>query len=156
VEALLGEGFCGSGFYGTLLAIHEKQGRIDSAELGRRINARLESSAGQEEEAAAFMAGVFFVGRDVVFTEEEILKEIDKVVAFMDDDSFLTALPHFRYAFTSFLPAETDRLGKMVAALYDMAPEEIRRGELVTQEELVLALTADKKAEAALEKWGLL
>jgi hypothetical protein len=165
VESILNEGFCNSRFYGTLLAVYEKQGRIETEEFSRRINARLASSlsalsegTGDGEpgrEAASFIAGVFLVGRDILFTEPRILAEIDRVVSAMDDEGFLAVLPYFRHAFTAFLPAETDRLGRMAAGLHGLKAEEVPGAELVSREELALGMLADKKAAAAMEFWGL-
>jgi hypothetical protein len=161
VEEILDGGFCNSRFYGALLAIHEKQGRINSAELGRRINARLASSiagGGADtggEETASFIAGVFLVGRDILFAEPDILKEIDKIVSMLDDEAFLAALPHFRYAFTSFLPQETGRLGHMVADLYHLDGDTFAMGERVSEQDLKLGMMLDKKAAEAMSAWGL-
>jgi hypothetical protein len=156
VEAILNEGFCNSRFYGALLAIHEKQGRIDMAELAQRINARLVSSADSPDEAASFIGGVFLLGRDALFAGRRILEEIDRVIAGMDDDEFLALLPNFRQAFTSFLPTETDRLGRMIAKLHGTSVDDVVRTEIVSQEELSLGMQLDKLAAAALDKWGML
>jgi hypothetical protein len=155
VERIVNEGFCNSRFYGSLLAIHEKQGGIDTVELGARIRARLESSMDDAEDAASFIAGVFLIGRDVLFGGFEILEALDKVVSAMDDEDFLAALPNFRHAFTSFLPSETGRIGGMVARLYGLSGEPVYISEQVSREELALGMTLDKKAAAALAKWGL-
>ncbi|MFP3041174.1 DUF5682 family protein [Treponema primitia] len=156
VEAILNEGFCNSRFYGALLAILEKQGRIDMAEFARRINARLVSSADSPDEAASFIGGVFLLGRDALFAGQAILEEIDRVIARMDDDEFLALLPNFRQAFTSFLPTETDRLGRMVAKLYGASANDVIRAEIVSREELSLGMQLDKLAAAAMDKWGML
>jgi hypothetical protein len=155
VETILNEGFCNSRFYGALLAIHEKQGRIDMAELAQRINARLVSSADTPDEAASFIGGVFLLGRDALFAGHSILEEIDRVIARMDDDEFLALLPNFRQAFTSFLPTETDRLGRMVAKLHSLSAGDVVRTEIVSQEELSLGMQLDKLAAAAMDKWGI-
>jgi hypothetical protein len=155
VEAIVNEGFCNSRFYGSLLAIHEKQGRIDTVELGARVKARLESSMNSAEDAASFIAGVFLIGRDVLFGGFEILEALDKVVGAMDDESFLAALPNFRHAFTSFLPSETGRIGGMVAQLYGLSGETIRVAEQVSSDQLALGMRLDRKAATALDVWAL-
>jgi hypothetical protein len=43
----------------------------------------------------------------------------------------------------------------MVAGLYAVGADTIIRGEQVTQEELQLGISLDRKAEKAMEKWGL-
>jgi hypothetical protein len=155
VEAILNGGCCNSRFYGALLAIHEKQGRIDMAEFARRINTRLISSQDTPDEAASFIGGIFLLGRDALFAGRRILEEIDQVIACMDDDKFLALLPNFRQAFTSFLPTETDRLGRMVAELHGLSADDVIHAEIVTQEELSLGMQLDKLAAAAMDKWGI-
>jgi hypothetical protein len=111
--------------------------------------------------AASFIAGVFLVGRDSLFADPAIIKEIDQVVSRMDAETFIAVLPNFRQAFTSFLPSETDRLGRMVAELYSsfgevgISPNDIVHDELVTKEELILGMSLDKMAGEAMKKWGL-
>jgi hypothetical protein len=153
VERILGEGFCNSRFYGVLLGIYEKLGRIDTAELARRISARLATSVDDPADAASFIAGVFLIGRDALFAGDDVLREIDRVVAAMDDDSFIAILPNFRQAFTSFLPRESDRLGRMAAELCNLNPDKVRRIEAITREELVMGISLDKKAAEAMAKW---
>jgi hypothetical protein len=74
----------------------------------------------------------------------------------MNDDEFLALLPNFRQAFTSFLPTETDRLGRMVAKLHSLSANDVVRAEIVSREELSLGMRLDKLAEAAMDKWGML
>jgi hypothetical protein len=73
----------------------------------------------------------------------------------LDDEAFLAALPHFRYAFTSFLPQETGRLGHMVADLYHLDGDTFAMGERVSEEDLKLGMMLDKKAAEAMSAWGL-
>jgi hypothetical protein len=155
VGEILEEGFCGSRFYGVLLAIHEKQGGIDTVELAGRIKARLLSSLDDPEDAAAFLAGIFLAGRDILFSGKNVLEEIDRVSARMDDGIFTEVLPAFREAFTVFLPAETDRLGRMAAELYGASADEVVRGEIITREELTAGMILDRAAASAMEEWGL-
>jgi hypothetical protein len=110
----------------------------------------------EPEDAASFIAGVFLIGRDVLFGGFEILEALDKVVSAMGDEDFLAALPNFRHAFTSFLPSETGRIGGMVAQLYGLpSGEPVLVEEQLSREDLALGMTLDKKAAEALAKWGL-
>jgi hypothetical protein len=153
VSLIVNEGFCNSRVRGTLLAIHQKQGRIDMAEFALRINARLESSMNDAEEAAAFIAGVFLVGRDALFADKNILEQIDKLVGGIDDEVFSGVLPNLRLAFTSFLPSETDRIAQTIADIYKLSPQDISRPQRVTREELEMGMALDKKAAEAMAKW---
>ena len=155
VEVLLSSGFQRGRFYGTLLGIHEKQGRIDPGELARRFKARLESSLDDPGEAASFIAGVFLISRDLLFGGFEIMKELDRIISRLDDESFLAALPNFRQAFTLFLPRELDRLGRVAAELHGLSAENTVLSERVSQEELARGMVLDGKAVRALARWGL-
>jgi hypothetical protein len=151
---ILSGGPCNSRFYGTLLAVHFKQGEIGMEQFALRINAMLTSSMNKPEDAASFIAGVFLLGRDAVFSGNEVLAEIDRFVAGMDFDTFMLVLPNLRYAFTGFLPSETDRLAKMVASIHGIKPDELRGG-IVTQDELALAMLLDEQSAEAMNQWGL-
>lgn len=155
VRAALEDGFCNSRFYGACLAIRQKQGGFLQEDFCARITAYLESSLGQPEQAASFICGVFLIARDVLFADGAILERIDRIIASMDGEQFLAVLPNLRYAFTSFLPAELERLGEMAAKPYRMQGQKLTGSSSVTQAEAVLGMRLDLLAAEELRKWGL-
>lgn len=110
---------------------------------------------GEPEQAASFICGVFLAGRDALFADPQVLEQLDRVIARMSETAFLEVLANLRYAFTSFLPTELDRVGRMVAQLHHLREENLRGSDFVSQQEAMLAMKLDAAAASELRKWGL-
>lgn len=152
---VLEDSFCNSRFYGVCLAVHNKLDQLSMEEFCARITAYLESAAGQPEQLASFVCGVFLAGRDALFADDAILERIDVAIRQMDQEAFLTVLPNLRYAFTCFLPMELDRIGEMVANHYGFEDTAIHNTIEITQEDLALGMRLDHRAEEEMQKWGI-
>lgn len=155
MEDILSDGFANSRLYGACLAVRCKQGAFSMDEFCTRISAYLSGAIGQPQQAASFVCGIFLAGRDALFAGGEVLAQIDAVVAAMDAETFLTVLPNLRLAFTSFLPAELDRIGDMAAQLHGGASGGLRGLVPITQAELSLGMAVDDFAAKELGKWGI-
>ena len=153
LAAALEDGFCNIRFYGAALAIQHRMGGVDEETLCAHIFTYLESSP-QANQAASFLCGVFLAARDVLFANEAVLARIDSTIARMGQETFLEVLPNLRYAFTSFLPAEIDRIGRMAAGLHGAGELPYTAGG-VAKAELIDGMRRDAFAAAELAKWGL-
>lgn len=156
VENVLDDSFSNSRLFGLCLAIHYKEGRTRQEDFCRQIAAYLESSITHPEQAASFICGLFLVARDVLFADVYILETIDRVIAHADRETFLTILPNLRYAFTGFLPAETDRLGRLVAEYHQVSENRLAGSTAVSQEEITEAMRLDALAAEALKTWRII
>ena len=94
-------------------------------------------------------------GRDILFTDKKLLSQIDKIISSMDYDEFMAVLPNLRYAFTNFIPVETQRISKMVADSYNTDVENLAGSYVYSREETIKAMDNDRKAVENLRKWGL-
>ncbi|NDV67177.1 DUF5682 family protein [Bacteroides sp. 224] len=155
VEKITQDSFSNSRVFGVCLAVCYKEGLIEQEDFCRQITAYLESSINQPEEAASFVCGLFLVARDILFSDVRILEAIDRVIAEADDEQFLTILPNLRYAFTSFLPGELDRLGKIVAQYHTLTEDQLLGSIAFSQEEILAAMSLDKQALEELNRWKL-
>lgn len=155
IEKVTSDSFSNSRIFGTALAIRYKDGFINQEDFCDQISAYLESSIQQPEEAASFVCGLFLIARDVLFSDTRILEAIDRVVATVDGDTFLNILPNLRYAFTTFLPVELDRLGKIVAEYHHIEESKLAGSTQVSQEEIIEAMRLDALAAEELNQWGL-
>ncbi len=144
---------CKSEIYGVSVAVLFKCGILKTEDYCQTVSSYLETVAG--EEAALFLCGVFMVGRDVLFTDKKILEQIDKIINSMSHDSFVEILPNLRYAFTNFIPKETERISQMVSDIYGVSSESLSGSYIYSQQEIVTAMNSDKKALENLRKWGL-
>ncbi len=80
-----------------------------------------------QKQAASFLQGLFSTARDLLLTDGSFLKEIDVLFGELEEEAFLEALPQLRLAFSYFLPTETDRIAKGVAALHGVESKMIRK-----------------------------
>lgn len=155
VDKVTQDGFANSRVFGVSLAICYKESLINQEAFCNQIGAYLESSITHPEEAASFVCGLFLVARDVLFTDIRVLEAIDRVIAEADDEQFLTILPNLRYAFTTFLPGELDRLGKMVAGHHAISEDALSGSISFSQDEIVEAMRLDAIAREGLNQWKL-
>ncbi len=144
---------CRSEIYGVSSTILFKCGMTDTDNYCTAINSFLETSEG--DESAMFLCGVFMAGRDILFTDKKLLSQIDKIISSMDYDEFMAVLPNLRYAFTNFIPVETQRISKMVADSYNTDVENLAGSYVYSREETIKAMDVDRKAVENLRKWGL-
>lgn len=144
---------CKPQIYGLSETVLFKAGRIDTQEYGVIINSYLETA--ESDEAALFLCGMFMAGRDIIFTDSELLGQIDRIVSSMSHDEFMAMLPQMRYAFTNFIPAETERISNMIAQSYNISSDEFSGSYKYSVEETAAAVNADRKATDNLKKWGL-
>lgn len=140
--------------YGVCLAICAKSGIISEDGCCDTISCYMATSEG--EPAAAFLSGIISVGRDLIFTGERVLASIDSSVSRMDRESFISALPHFRRAFTAFLPQETLRISRRIAGIYGAEEECLTGSAAYSADEILYACVCDEKARRLMEKWGML
>lgn len=155
VGKVLQDSFCNSRFFGLCLAIQYKEGHIEQPAFCSQISAYLESSISHPEQAASFICGLFLVARDILFMDSRILEAIDHVIAEADNEQFLTILPNLRYAFTSFLPGELNRLGRSVAEHHHVTEAKLSGSTVVTQEEITEGMRLDALAADALQTWRI-
>ena len=155
VAEVLKDTFCNSRFYGLCLAVYYKEGRIEQQAFCNQIAAYLESSIAHPEQAASFICGLFLVARDVLFMDSRILEAMDRVIGNADNEVFLSILPNLRYAFTSFLPMELNRLGRIIAENHQIAESRLSGSITVSQAEVTEAMQLDNRAAEALKVWRI-
>ncbi len=155
IAEVLEDTFCNSRFYGTCLAIHYKQGAISVSEYGDRIGNYLESVVSRPEDAASFICGIFLIGRDALFSNPELTNRIDRIIASMSNEVFISVLPNLRYAFTSFLPSEINRIGTFITDKYRVSETDFSGSSVITREELLMGMQSDQLALEQLKKWRM-
>lgn len=144
-----------SRFYGVCLAICYQQGAIPEEVFCARMKAYLQSVMVYPIQASSFLCGVFLLTREVLFTDPAVLMELDRMIASLDVEEFLTVLPNLRYAFTQFLPMELNRIGDLIARRHQADGAAVRNGAGLTKEVMQLAMRLDGFAAAQLQKWGI-
>lgn len=155
IQYVLQDTFCNSRFYGLCLAINYKEGHIVQQDFCNQISVYLQSSIVHPEQAASFVCGLFLVARDVLFMDSRIIEAIDRVIANTDNETFLAVLPNLRYAFTSFLPMEINRLGRTIAECHQVSEAALSGSITVSQGEIAEAMLLDNQAAKALKTWRI-
>lgn len=144
---------CKNQVYGVMTAILFKSGKYSQEEFAQVVSSYLGTA--DENDIALFLCGIFMASRDILFTDEKLLFMIDDIVSSMDDQKFSMVLPNLRYAFTNFIPVETERVGRMIASRYDISDDLLAGSGVYSFEEVTRARIYDKNAAANLKKWGL-
>ncbi|NDV57119.1 DUF5682 family protein [Bacteroides sp. 519] len=155
VKDVVDDSFSNSRFFGTCLAIRYKQGYIQQEMFCNQITAYLTSSINEPEQAASFICGLFLIARDILFTDRRILEALDKVIDAVDNEKFLGILPNLRYAFTSFLPLELNRLSREIADYHNVSDEELAGSVIVSQEQVKQGILLDSLVGEALKLWNI-
>ncbi len=108
---------------------------------------------GNPDRLGDFLTGLFYLAREVVQREPDLLQQIDQLLSGFDEEMFLVALPALRLAFTYFTPREKHAIARTLVQSWDapessspppqqldVAPEEIARAKAL-EATLLEALT---------------
>lgn len=102
-------------------------GRIQDTAAGY-----LQGTREMQMKSAAFLRGLFFTARDLVFVREGFLKMVDELLGRLSAEAFMGLLPELRQAFGYFTPLETDRIAKRAAELHGAKKQTLLRGRRVS------------------------
>ena len=105
-----------------------------------------------KKKSAAFLQGLFFTARDFALVSPDFLKLIDKLLAELSGEEFMSLLPELRLAFGYFTPLETDRIAAKAAALHGKTKRGLLEGRLVSPEEYAYGEALDRFALSRLEE----
>ena len=101
---------------GAALAFGYVSGRVEASTLTDALQGQFQGAAPDTEQRIAMLRGILHTEPALVWRVDGLLAAINGFLDTMEQDRFLTLLPHLRLAFTSLNPRETDRLSGMVAA----------------------------------------
>ncbi len=104
------------------------------------------------EGSAAFLRGLFFTARDLVFVSEDFLLLVDELLGRLSPEEFLKLLPELRMAFSYFTPLETDRIAGRAAALHGGSREKLLRAGRADPGEYAYGESLDAYAAERMER----
>lgn len=122
IDFMLSNSFGSSHIYAVFLALKYKIKKITIEEFSDIISNFLYSS--QAESIAYFLSGIFLISKDILFTNDNIIKKIDITISKLDEDTFLKILPNLRYAFTALYPNEIERISDLIIDIYKLKRKE--------------------------------
>lgn len=140
--------------FGACIALSFKSGKISQTECCDSIENYMLSA--NFEDAARFLVGLIYLGRDIIFTNIDVLLSIDNAVSQMTPEEFMEILPVMRRGFTEFLPTETSRISKTITSHYNADENAVSGSLIFSSEEIVFAKQCDKDAFDLINEWGLL
>ena len=118
----------------------------------------LKGTEKKQMKSAAFLRGLFFTARDLVFVREEFLAMIHELLAELSVEAFMQLLPGLRQAFGYFTPLEIDRIAKKAALLcgagnekYGLSSRDLLKGRMVSLEEYAYGELLDAYAAEVLQ-----
>ena len=120
---------------GAVQGILYAYGELETAQVAVYMKGYLQGTGEKALQAANYIRGLFFMARDLLFADENILDMLDEFVRHTEYEKFLKLLPQLRLAFSYFTPMEMDRLAARVAGKYDMTKREFAGLHEVSAEE---------------------
>ena len=150
IDSMIQNTFGSSHIYAVCLSIKYKSGKIDAKEFASIISNFLETA--ETESIAYFLNGIFLIARDILFINNDLINEIDKIVKNIEENKFMEILPNLRFAFTNLTPTETERLSLIIAKLYKTKESNT---ESISEEEIQRAKIIDRKIEEEMRKYEI-
>ena len=142
--------FGSSHIYAVCLSIKYKSNIIDLKEFASCISNFLEAS--DTNSIAYFLNGIFLIARDILFINNDLIKEIDKVIKNIEENKFIEILPNLRFAFTNLTPSETETLSSIIEKLYKTKKLNAKN---ISEEEIKKAFSIDKKIAEEMNKYEI-
>lgn len=140
---------------GAVMAFALIDGQADAAALGERLSGELASGYVDPAERLAFLGGIITIARELLWTVPEIIASLDALVAGLDEEAFLTLLPHLRLALMALDPREIDRLAEQVAMRIGAQPAQLATTVPISEAELAANFGLDRDLAAVLARDGL-
>jgi hypothetical protein len=137
--------------WGILYGLSE----ADSITLLKKSEEYLYGTGEKLMKSGSFLKGLFSTSKEIMFTEDSLIKGIDNVLRNMGEEEFLSLVPDLRLCFTFFTPGEIDDISKSAAKIYCTGEEEILYSEAISAEEIRLAAELDCFGLETLKKWNI-
>lgn len=150
IDSMIQNTFGSSHIYAVCLSIKYKSSLIDAKEFASIISNFLETA--ETESIAYFLNGIFLIARDILFINNDLINEIDKIVKNIEENKFIEILPNLRFAFTNLTPTEAERLSLIIAKLYKTKESNT---ESISEEEIQRAKIIDRKIEEEMRKYEI-
>ena len=150
IDSMIQNTFGSSHIYAVCLSIKYKLGKIGAKEFASIISNFLETA--ETESIAYFLNGIFLIARDILFINNDLINEIDKIVKNIEENKFIEILPNLRFAFTNLTPTETERLSLIIAKLYKTKES---NSESISKEEIQKAKIIDRKIEEEMRRYEI-
>lgn len=148
-ERLLAQPGIVPGLEGAVLGLLYGYDSRYEAQIQRTAAGYLQGTDEIQMKSAAFLRGLFYTARDLVFVQAHFLEMIDGLLGKLSPEAFMKLLPEFRQAFGYFTPLEIDRIAGKAAGLHGANRQELLHGRMVLPAEYEYGEALDAYAAKA-------
>ena len=141
---------------GAVAAVALLAGRLDGADLARRMTGELGGAHPDPAARVAWLRGVLTVSRELLWRVPALVDGVDALFARLDGDAFLTLLAPLRLAFGALDPREIDRLARDVGVRHGADAAALTAPIDLTEATVAANRETDRLLAATLAADGLL
>jgi len=131
-ERLLGKTALQPGLHGAVLGLLYGCDSQYAQKIQDTASGYLQGTKEMQMKSAAFLRGLFYTAKDLVFVRESFLVMIDELLGRLSAEAFMRLLPELRQAFGYFTPLETDRIAGKAAGLHGVKKQALLQGRRVS------------------------
>ncbi|MEN1986555.1 DUF5682 family protein [Paenibacillus hubeiensis] len=140
---------------GVCVAISSGLGDRPKQEIVERARSYIRGTPEQMLQTALYLQGVFAISRDAFLYEDELLQELNYLVAQLSTEDFIGMVPELRLAFTFFTPMEVALIAERVAGLFQVRVDDLSLPAM-DERVLVQAKAWDEAIRKEFEAWKLI
>lgn len=141
---------------GAITAFALLDGRADGAVLAGKLRGELAAAYVKPADRLAFLGGIIAIARELLWTMPEVIEALDTVIADVDDEEFITLVPHLRLALMPLDPRDIDRLSSMVAQRLGISEDRLQAQVPISEAEAMANMRLDQAMAQKLAAEGLL
>lgn len=140
---------------GAIAALSCLSRQMTAEELGARVSGELGGAYAEPKSCVAYLQGVIAVSRELLWAAPALIAAVDRALASLDGEGFITLLPHLRLAFYRLDPRDIDRLAHFVAAQRNGEPAQLTQGFSVPEAVFAVNMGVDRRIAGLLAEVGL-
>ena len=110
---------------GAMAALAYVSDLLSKDGLVERMRGSLSGAYVDLAERVAFLRGIMAISRELIWRVPGLVAEMDAILGTLDDEEFITLLPHLRLAFAGLDPRETDTLALTIAERHGISPQSL-------------------------------
>jgi hypothetical protein len=155
--ALVHDPSCRAVLHGAAAGLLFGDGEMAPEDLVAQLRGHLLSAKEGGHEGAAFLRGLLYTARSVLWLVPEVLVQLHQVLCDWDEDRFVSALPELRLAFSDLTPRECDHVARSVTETAGAAPSSLSSVDLkgFHEQDLLRGVAVNRHVVEVLRQDGL-
>ena len=141
---------------GAILATSILSGVRPAEDLVRALEGNFTGSTLNETDRIGVLRGAINTAPQLLWLTDGVLDAVDGFLRDLDEEGFMTLLPHLRLAFSALNPRETDRLAALLSQIHGMGAQQFTAATTdMSAEDMARGLSVNASLLAELEADGL-